>query len=91
MATAARLRLAVKRTLQLGLAGVVVTPPATYSYWYTVNATKRQQECIRYIVNSFRIINIAHLRLKIRSTYMKLKGFSIDSLIRKLFLLHETS
>jgi len=46
MATAARLRLAVKRTLQLGLAGVVVAPPATYSYWYTVNATKRQQECI---------------------------------------------
>ena len=70
--------MAIKRTLQLGLAGVVVAPPATYSYWYTVNATKRQQECIRYIVNSFRIINIAHLRLRISS--MKLKGFSVDSL-----------
>ena len=40
------IKVALKRLVQVGSAGVLVVPTASFSYWYLMAATDRQQQCL---------------------------------------------
>ena len=40
------IKVALKRLVQVGSAGVLVVPTASFSYWYLMAATDRQLQCL---------------------------------------------